>query len=576
MTALLEPQVEEPRRAPSAATRDDIIVRRPPARRDAFVVFAAALSTYLVAGWNLVVRHHAVVGDAMARVANGSYVVLGRDPHLAAIGFVWNPLPSIAAVPPLLVGRLVGWDPMRTQAYAGTIVSATFMAAAIAIIWTILRDYGLDRWTALALTVAVGLHPLVYQYGANGDSEAALLCFLALACLGVLRYLERGDLRSLMVIGSALGLGYLSRQEFLAAGITVVATVAVVRHRSSGGPRAARRWSALTDATLAALPFGFAVVAWAGSALILVGTATAYLDVNAQQVGAARSGIRSVVGGDAPIDRLEYFAGQVARMEPALLLVLIVAAGVALRRRDVRVVAPLVTFGAVAIVQGGLFGAGSTFGWLRFTITVVPLTALLVGTVLAPRDPSVPTRSDRWRAVRAGAPALIAMCLVALPLAARSMADPRWGREEATGLHLLPGYAFAGTGRGAYAPGWLDGYGDAARWIERHDRARDLIVTDTQYTFPLLLKTAEPDRFVIPSDRDFERTLADPATFDATYLLVSDGPGDLVAASYPELRSARRTATARLVRTFRAGPNRLRLFAVTGSVTGTDVRAAGR
>ncbi|WP_415635168.1 hypothetical protein, partial [Propionibacterium acidifaciens] len=66
---------------------------------------AAAFVCYLaVALW--LSAHDLVFPDAMSRVANGYYVLFSRDPHLAAIGFVWNPLPSLAAIPLLLATPL--------------------------------------------------------------------------------------------------------------------------------------------------------------------------------------------------------------------------------------------------------------------------------------------------------------------------------------------------------------------------------------------------------------------------------------------------------------------------------------
>jgi hypothetical protein len=81
---------------------------------------------------------------------------------------------------------------------------------------------------------------------------------------------------------------------------------------------------------------------------------------------------------------------------------------------------------------------------------------------------------------------------------------------------------------------------------------------------------------VIPSDADFEASLADPATFGVRYLLVSDGPADAVAAAHPELRARGGVSIAHLVRTFDTGPNRLRLYRVTRSVTGARVGTPAR
>ncbi|MGZ4796409.1 MAG: hypothetical protein ACXV8T_10970, partial [Acidimicrobiia bacterium] len=85
-----------------------------------------------------------------------------------------------------------------------------------------------------------------------------------------------------------------------------------------------------------------------------------------------------------------------------------------------------------------------------------------------------------------------------------------------------------------------------------------------------------PRQFVIPSDFDFERSVADPSTYHVRYLLLSDGSADVIARSYPELRTRPRNAIARLVRTFHAGVATLRLFRVTASVTGTRPGAVRR
>jgi len=536
-------------------------------------VFFSALVIYLAAGWNLAVRHHAVVGDAMARVANGYYVGFSRDPHLGAVGFVWNPLPSLTTLPLLSLHR---WFPvLRTQAFAGNIVSAGFMAAAVAIVWIQLDELHVRRPLAIVLTLVFSLHPLVYQYGANGDSEAALLCFLALACLGVTRYLERRDLGSLVLTGTALGLGYLSRQEFLAAGGAVIMTIMIVAYRAEPGTRVRKRWAALTDGTLAGLPFGFAIVIWAGTALILVGSATSYLDANSEQVTAARSGIADLVGGTGAIDRAGYFAGQLFRMQPGWLLVIGVALVLGWRRRDARFLAPIVTFGAVLAAQGVLFGAGSTFGWLRFSITVVPMTVLLIGVTLSPDGRLADNRRTPGRVLTTSARVvLVATCLLAVPVALGAMVDTHWGREEAASVHFLPGYGFAGSGPGAYPARWLDGYDPVVQWFRAPARRHALVLTDAQYTFPLVLKTDDPHQLVIPSDRDYERSVADPATYHVAYLVVSDGAADTIAASYPELRTADHNSIARLVHTFRAGPNRLRIFRVTRSITGARAGTA--
>jgi hypothetical protein len=250
---------------------------------------------------------------------------------------------------------------------------------------------------------------------------------------------------------------------------------------------------------------------------------------------------------------------------------------VAWRRRDRRVFAPLVTFGAVAAAQVTLFGAGSTFGWLRFAITVVPLTVISAGYLLTPRIAAAPAARPRRRSILA-AIAVIVACGLAIPSAARGMGTARWGREEAGSVHLLPGYGWAPTAPSAYTPHWLDGYDTVARYLERLHLRDGTILTDTQYTFPIILKTSRPHKFVVPSDSDFERSVADPATYRIRYLLMTNGTSDVLARNYPILDPTHHPhlSVGQLVRTFEAGPQTVQLFRVTSSVTGERAPTASR
>ena len=67
-------------------------------------------------------------GDTISRMANGFYVIHSRDPHLGAIGFVWNPLSSLADLPLLSLNSL--WPSLASHDVAGTTMSALAMACA--------------------------------------------------------------------------------------------------------------------------------------------------------------------------------------------------------------------------------------------------------------------------------------------------------------------------------------------------------------------------------------------------------------------------------------------------------------
>src|SRR5207247_1561770 len=115
-------------------------------------------------------------GDAWSRVGNAYYVLFSRDPHLAAIGFVWNPLPSLVELPLLPFAAL--WPALVDRGFAGNLMSAVFMAMAVRQLWLWLAGLAVRTPVRIALTLAFAVHPLIVIYGANGMSDAPCLLFL--------------------------------------------------------------------------------------------------------------------------------------------------------------------------------------------------------------------------------------------------------------------------------------------------------------------------------------------------------------------------------------------------------------
>ena len=80
-------------------------------------------------------------------------------------------------------------------------------------------------------------------------------------------------------------------------------------------------------------------------------------------------------------------------------------------------------------VPGLAFLSGTSFGWLRFHITVIPLTVLLAGHLIAalPRPAGAERDSRRTTAVTVG---VLAMVLVAIPSTLVTLNRPTLAREE--------------------------------------------------------------------------------------------------------------------------------------------------
>src|SRR5262245_43508230 len=143
------------------------------------LVFWLALAAYLAAGAFLILHQHLGGGDAYSRVASANRMLSSRDPHLAAIGFVWSPLPVLALLPLISLGSV--WPALTTDGFAAGIVSALCMAAAAREVAALLREMGVGALGRPLLTLAFAAHPMIVLYAANGMSESMLLLFLLMA-----------------------------------------------------------------------------------------------------------------------------------------------------------------------------------------------------------------------------------------------------------------------------------------------------------------------------------------------------------------------------------------------------------
>ena len=87
------------------------------------LAFLIPCALYVSVGVLLDFRYKSFNGDAVSRMANGFYVLYSGTPHLAAVGFVWNPGTSIADLVPLLFYHL--WTPLASHMFAASIVSSS-------------------------------------------------------------------------------------------------------------------------------------------------------------------------------------------------------------------------------------------------------------------------------------------------------------------------------------------------------------------------------------------------------------------------------------------------------------------
>lgn len=479
-------------------------------RREQTAIGVISASVYAAVAVYLVVGRNSIAVDSMARLANGSFVFFGRDPHLGAVGFVWNPLPSLAVAPLLLLHSL--FPVLLVRALAGNIVTAVVMGLVVVVFAGTARDLGLGRSIRVPVTVAFALTPMILYYGANGMSEAYLLLAQALVVRHVIRWTRTGSGRALMVTGAALGLGYGARYESAPIAVAVTVLVAVVTWvRAGHDPRAV-----LLDATVVGLPFGFAFVAWALTSWLLVGAPFEQFTSsygNSEQL--IESGANAVGNPPWSLGRLLHSGSQMLYLEPLVPVAVVALIAAALLRRRLEFIVPLMALGPVLGFEILAWFSGSTFGWWRFYIDTIPLVAtsllLFASPDLRRRDRGLtsPNRADggaKGKTRRIGVATimvLVLMCGYATQTVALS--KPATAPEEYRQL--------APVIRPDSAVGMTLGYRfEVEQKIAARLDAMDLpdgsVLVDATNGFAIVIASRRPSQFVITPDRDFKQQLA--------------------------------------------------------------------
>jgi hypothetical protein len=533
----------------------------------ATLLFAGLLLVYLaVAAW-LVFLQHSIMEDALSRVANAQYVLFSREPKLANLGFVWTPLPSLLMLPFLPLKAL--WPPLVEQGFLANILSAVAMAASARVLLGLLEDMRVPRRVAFALVAAFGLQPMIVWFGANGMTEALLILFLLLSSRCLVRWLDDDDFRHLMAAGGYLALGYLARYEVLASGCAAVALVAVVTWRRLSNEQVNRRNAAIVaDTLLVGAPLLAAFLFWAIASWVIVGHPFEQFSSSYGNSALVETG-----GGKAAINAT-LIVMQWLVLAPVLPVVVVAATVIAVRRRDIVFIAPVMLLGSVLAFEALVYLAGSLFGFLRYQIVVVPLLVVLAGYMFSRRqaddtvhdqhfpEPDAPTQqlglhrtrtpvtpgapeARRWRSALVPAAAAV-LLLPGIVVSSdvfmnhRVYAQQEWGRVRPAVLATL--------GQPEPIVGSVNGLFDVDRKIAAFLDAKRLprgsVVVDSGSGFAVIAASANPRQFVITSDLDFQGAVVDPVGHGVQYMLLnrSNSQYDAVAARWPDLAADRPTA----------------------------------
>jgi hypothetical protein len=551
---------------------------------EGFLIWFLAFCTFFTVSMLFDFTYMEFPGDAVARMANGFYILHSRDPHLAAVGFVWNPGQSFAVLPLLLVNSL--WSDLASHDVAGTTVSVVAMAGAVYQLHAALKEWFVGRAPRYVITFLFVANPMILLYGGDGMSEAGYI-FLVVACARyLLRWLRDEELTSLVFAGTALGFGYLQRNECVGAALLAGPLVIGATYLRGSGARSKRIWSGLTDGVIFLLPVITTFVGWAVVSYVITGqpfgqfTSQYGNSAQLQSAGLVKSGEYGV--------RMAHEVTDLSYLVPLIPVVIVLVLVRGVLRKDFNQAA-----GVVAVVGGALafsmvgYLDDTVFPWFRFYIQSLPLQSLLIGYLFSAPNPLrkpgglappgagaavvAPSRSGARAGRVAASIGASLLCLVLLvPSVVRSfdgMLNPKVGLEEI----LEVGYIL-NKHQSALDRNYSGSYAEVRSMATYMDNMQlplgDVIMDTADVCAPnLMTNVDDPRMFVITNDRDFQRVLADPLTFHAHYYILQVGGGasaDAVKVAYPTASS--REGWSKLIHTFpaRGSCSGLQLYQVTG------------
>ncbi|WP_066908432.1 glycosyltransferase family 39 protein [Millisia brevis] len=516
-------------------------------RRQAVLLFAAVWLGYLLIGVYLAVIVEFHFGDALSRVQSAQSVLFSRTPHLSAIGFVFSPLTTIVQLP--LTALSVWWPALTTSGLSAVIMSSGFMAGSVVQISGISRDRGLGRGVTTLITLCYTINPMIVLYAANGMSEAPYLFFLAWAIRRLIRWVDTDDVHELIVAGIALALAYLTRYDGGAATLAAAAVVGTVTFRRS---ERERRWSRTAlDMVLVAAPGALAFVVWAIAGWLITGDAFAqFTSEYGNAAIVAATGAATASGAAAMVFSFTELL-ILAPLLPVLLVTVIVIR--TMRRRLLPLLPPLLLIGAVLAFQIIGYARGSTFGFLRFSLTVVVLSAT-IALLAVPARRSPPVRRPGPRAAlppvrphpstrrRYAVSAVIAVVVLAvgLPVTAVGMTSKRFAPQEYAIRSIVDPQPDSVDPRRLDEQRVIRSFSTEraiAQFLDRLDLPDGSVLCDTVFGFAVVVQSTRPRQFVIPSDADFTRVINEPAAHGVQYLLTvppsGRGETDALNRRYP-------------------------------------------
>jgi len=495
----------------------------------------------LATAYYLVFVKSLIIGDAMSRVMNAYYIFYRGHLHFGAVGFVWNPFPSLIELPITLFHHI--WPSLVTVGFAGNIASSLFSCVSVFYLNRILFNFQLHPTFRVVLSLIFIFNPMILFYSAIGMSDGMLMACLLGAIDGVMTYLQRNRLESLASGAIWLAAAFMFRYEavpfFAMTGVAVAISIKRL-HRTTAEVEAMF--------ILYAVPMVYSVMAWMFLNWLIMKNPLYFLISpygNVAQIGTGSYATQVLTRANHHFVSSILLAGHFSFLFwPCLIGI---AYGILQQFRfnpDPRWLPLLGAIVSVPLFQAGMIFMNKSAAWSRFFIEYIPFGFLLLGLMVS----SMPQRKRTFAAI------LILFVSVAGNYGTwRALHSPVLGNGDWYFISNI------GTHERFYD---FKQEIDISKYISAHP---DMIVlADTFDAYGIIARVQSHQQTVITSDIDFNSVLQNPRG-RVNAILVSEPIGvstlNAINRAYPSLWSGG-LQWAKLIVEF-PGPSHFRLYAVT-------------
>jgi 4-amino-4-deoxy-L-arabinose transferase-like glycosyltransferase len=347
-----------------------------------WILFILVFGAEASAGYYVNHVRQLISGDAISRVANAFYVIYTTPPHLASIGMVWTPLPSLLELPLMLLWPL--YHPIASSALAGVILTSFFAALTSVLLFKTFVEYRHSITFSVFCVLLYSFNPYIFLYGLNGMSEI-LFCFMMIwSIINLVKWMEDKRTYYAIRIAAALALAFLSRYEASTFTVGIAICVVVIllfskEYDHLEGKRKLREKYYLIESNLVIfmMPVAYSVIIWLAYNYLITGNALYFLNSaysNLGQSGGILNDSALAAIYHNPVGVLAYVLGRTSYfILPALLILLKRLFTGKVFKKDFLVF--LILLVSTEILQCFLLFTGKSAAWLRYFMYPLPVTA---------------------------------------------------------------------------------------------------------------------------------------------------------------------------------------------------------